>query len=125
MTAVEIDDPVADVLRWQLANQRREALWQEFKRQRELEREKELYQRIVEPAGKSCHYCDAPATTRDHIVPRSKLRLLAHQFTYLSDTPNIVPACQPCNQRKSDLRSDCTCPRCCAAWAAYGPVEDS
>ena len=110
---VEIDDPVADVLRWQRANERRAYLASEFyKRQ---ERELAERQKILESV---CHYCQVPATTRDHIVPRSRLAVVRDR-TIL----NTVPACQPCNKRKADLRSDCRCPICVQAWAVLGPSE--
>lgn len=71
----------------------------------------------VKAAGtiqKSCHYCGEPAKTRDHIVPKSRAIVCgAHG--------NIVPACGPCNNKKSDWRSDCGCMTCLMAWVLYGP----
>ena len=43
-----------------------------------------------------CHYCPAPATTVDHLIPLSvdpSLRL---------DPRNLVPACRRCNSSKKD-----------------------
>lgn len=44
--------------------------------------------------GRRCGYCPAPATTVDHILPRSQ----GGKNTWL----NTVAACYPCNQRKAD-----------------------
>ena len=43
--------------------------------------------------GKTCAYCDALATTVDHVVP-----LVRGGTNYEG---NLVPACRPCNSRKS------------------------
>lgn len=40
----------------------------------------------------SCHYCPAPATTRDHVIPKA---LGGPRATW-----NLVPACERCNQEK-------------------------
>lgn len=42
-----------------------------------------------------CHYCGGKATTRDHIVPRSK--------GGKNGNGNIVPACYQCNKRKGSM----------------------
>lgn len=44
--------------------------------------------------SRSCGYCPAPATTVDHILPRSR----GGKDTW----KNTVAACGPCNQRKGD-----------------------
>ncbi len=44
--------------------------------------------------GTKCAYCDAPATTIDHVVPISRGGLDAYG--------NVVPACRPCNSSKRD-----------------------
>lgn len=44
--------------------------------------------------GRRCGYCPAPATTVDHILPRSRGGRNAWK--------NTVAACVPCNQRKGD-----------------------
>lgn len=49
---------------------------------------------ILEEFDDTCAYCDAPATTWDHIVPISKGGTTAPW--------NIVPACQTCNSSKKD-----------------------
>lgn len=54
-----------------------------------------------------CHYCDAPATTSDHIVPRA---LGGADAQY-----NRVPSCLPCNQAKADRMPTCQCFKCRAA----------
>lgn len=46
------------------------------------------------PRGARCSYCGAIATTRDHIVPRSK--------GGRSTRENMAPACEPCNGVKGD-----------------------
>lgn len=51
-----------------------------------------------------CHYCGAPATTADHVVPKIKGGPGAQW--------NLVPACQPCNHRKSDQGGWCHCEFC-------------
>jgi hypothetical protein len=44
-----------------------------------------------------CHWCGAPATTADHLVP------VARGGTH--DPANLVPACKPCNSsRRADPR---------------------
>lgn len=65
-----------------------------------------------------CHYCDEPATTRDHIVPRALALYLGSNLGQI----NVVPACQPCNGRKGMDRSDCPCMRCRDAWDLLGPA---
>lgn len=42
-----------------------------------------------------CAYCGEEATTRDHIVPRSR--------GGKDEWMNVVAACQPCNASKNDL----------------------
>jgi 5-methylcytosine-specific restriction endonuclease McrA len=44
--------------------------------------------------GSRCQYCDAPAESIDHVVPRS--RGGAHAWD------NVVAACRPCNTAKRD-----------------------
>lgn len=44
--------------------------------------------------GHRCGYCGAPASTVDHVLPRSR----GGRNTWL----NTVAACGPCNQRKGD-----------------------
>lgn len=46
-------------------------------------------------AGVPCAYCGAPATTRDHILPRSR-----GSIPY-GMARNLRPACEPCNQRRA------------------------
>jgi 5-methylcytosine-specific restriction endonuclease McrA len=47
--------------------------------------------RQIRAAG-PCVYCDAPATTADHVRP---LTQGGHEAEY-----NLVPACKPCNSSK-------------------------
>jgi 5-methylcytosine-specific restriction endonuclease McrA len=44
--------------------------------------------------GHRCQYCNAPAESIDHVVPRSRGGL--HSWD------NVVAACRPCNVRKRD-----------------------
>ena len=44
--------------------------------------------------GHRCHYCGNPATTADHVVPRSK--------GGADDPSNLVACCLPCNSSKRD-----------------------
>ena len=44
--------------------------------------------------GRRCAYCDGPASTIDHVLPRSR----GGGNTWL----NTVAACGRCNQRKGD-----------------------
>lgn len=67
--------------------------------------------------GACCHYCGGPATTRDHIVPRSRI--------FMRPAPgaeNLVPACSICNLVKGDLPSTCRCQKCLNAWYRWGPM---
>ncbi len=57
----------------------------------------------IEPDA-PCHYCDALATTRDHIVPKAKRGTDAWL--------NLVPCCEPCNRRKGDSDTSCHCAFC-------------
>ncbi|WNN95087.1 HNH endonuclease [Microbacterium phage Magritte] len=54
-----------------------------------------------------CHYCDRVATTRDHIVPKAKRGTDAWW--------NLVPACEPCNRKKTDNDTTCHCAFCSRA----------
>lgn len=54
-----------------------------------------------------CHYCGKLATTRDHIVPKAKRGTDAWW--------NLVPACEPCNRRKSHEDTTCRCAFCSRA----------
>lgn len=49
---------------------------------------------ILEQFRGRCAYCQAPATTWDHVVPIVK--------GGTSEQGNVVPACQPCNSSKRD-----------------------
>jgi hypothetical protein len=53
------------------------------------------------PAGHDCHYCGTPATTRDHVVAKTRGGSNACW--------NLVPACLGCNNRKG-ARADRICP---------------
>lgn len=50
---------------------------------------------ILKRDGHECQYCRAPATTLDHIVPRSK--------GGSSTWENLVAACWPCNLKKGNM----------------------
>lgn len=71
-----------------------------------------------------CHYCERPANTRDHIVPRTLTRKFFPFGTPHWAPTNIVPACVRCNQLKGDKRSDCKCATCELAWETYGPPAE-
>ena len=73
-------------------------------------------------SGSICHYCGAKATTEDHIVPRCDLPRPASRLPYWFRSCNVVPACSPCNNRKSNWRSDCTCDHCSWAWTTAKAV---
>ena len=49
---------------------------------------------VFERDAYKCQYCGAPATTWDHILPKSKGGRTVWN--------NVVACCQPCNARKSD-----------------------
>lgn len=66
--------------------------------------------------SQTCHYCGDPARSEDHIVPRADLPKPMAQLPYWFRSQNVVPACLPCNGKKADLRSDCTCEHCSWAW---------
>lgn len=57
--------------------------------------------------GGRCHYCGDPATTLDHIVPKSDGGPSAQW--------NLTAACQPCNLIKGSWRAVCPCFSCIAA----------
>lgn len=55
--------------------------------------------------GSKCHYgCGRPATTVDHIIPKSRGGL--DRFF------NYVASCEPCNQAKASKMPHCRCPKC-------------
>lgn len=56
------------------------------------------------PAGLICHYCTAAASTRDHVVPKTKMGA--------DSWWNLVPACRSCNERKSSAMPTCNCAFC-------------
>lgn len=71
-----------------------------------------------------CHYCGRGADvkvsmTKDHIVPRYRVRALrlvgGHWFFGL----NLVKACEPCNQLKGYYARMCDCTKCVRAWDAF------
>ena len=49
--------------------------------------------KVLRP-GSRCHYCGAPATTVDHVIPKAKGGTDAMS--------NLVPACARCNSSKRD-----------------------
>lgn len=60
---------------------------------------KRYRQSIYEAWDYKCVYCDAPATSLDHIIPRFK--------SGSSNRNNLVPSCRRCNANKasSDLET--------------------
>lgn len=59
-------------------------------------------------SNSDCHYCGAPATTVDHVVPLSVGGTSAQR--------NTVPACRPCNEEKGASALPNHCTDCAAAW---------
>jgi hypothetical protein len=57
--------------------------------------------------------------TRDHIVPRYRVRALrlpgGHRFFGM----NLVPACVDCNQLKGHWARMCSCSKCWQAWDMF------
>lgn len=62
------------------------------------------------PMG-TCHYCNEPATTWDHIVPKSK--------GGSNNGINLVGACVPCNSAKGAKMPTCECYKCRNAVALH------
>ena len=56
-----------------------------------------------------CVYCDEPASTVDHIIPRrvTKRKRRPAWLPSISDPANLAPACAACNSRKGgqDVRA--------------------
>jgi hypothetical protein len=65
--------------------------------------------------GQPCHYCDEPAASWDHIIPRA--------LGGSNDPSNLVPACLPCNQDKSDGLPTHDCEKCQDALADYEELQ--
>jgi len=58
---------------------------------------KKRYRQAIYDAWESkCAYCEAPATSLDHVVPRFK--------SGSSNRTNLVPACRRCNASKASER---------------------
>lgn len=53
-----------------------------------------LSRMVIERDGGVCHYCGAPATTADHVIPKSK--------GGPSHPSNLVAACRPCNSKRGN-----------------------
>lgn len=49
---------------------------------------------VLETNNYICHYCNAPATTADHIVPVSQ--------GGTNEINNLLPACHNCNSTRQD-----------------------
>lgn len=67
---------------------------------------------------RKCHYCDAPATTWDHIVPK--------RLGGCSERINLVRSCKKCNQEKAGAWPTCGCFVCELArmhFAAHEPFR--
>lgn len=58
----------------------------EYKRNRKI---------VLEAAQWTCHYCNAPANTADHIIPISS-GIVNHSID------NLLPACTRCNSSRQD-----------------------
>ena len=56
-----------------------------------------------------CVYCDGPAESVDHIIPRhaAKRKRRPAWLSSVADPANLAPACSPCNGRKGrqDVRA--------------------
>ncbi len=57
----------------------------EYKRNRKI---------VLEASQWTCHYCNAPANTADHIIPVSK--------NGSNEVSNLLPACVKCNSSRQD-----------------------
>lgn len=67
-----------------------------------------------------CHYCGTGGIlTRDHIVPRYRVRSLRLPGNHPFFNANVVPACGPCNTRKGGGRGPCVCEKCRYAWSQF------
>jgi len=62
---------------------------------------------LIKRGGETCHYCDQPATTVDHIVPDS--------LGGPSTVWNLQPSCESCNCEKSSNWPTCSCDKCQSA----------
>lgn len=75
------------------------------------------------PSTRRCHYCDVGASeapmTKDHIVPRYRVRALRLDTGHFFFAMNLVPACTECNGLKGYMARMCSCPKCWMAWDAY------
>jgi hypothetical protein len=74
-------------------------------------------------ASRRCHYCQRGAPevfmTRDHIVPRYRVRALRLHGGHLFFGMNLVPACSDCNGLKGYMARMCSCVKCVKAWDVY------
>lgn len=57
--------------------------------------------------------------TKDHIVPRYRVRALRLVGGHLFFGMNLVKACEPCNQLKGYFARMCDCPKCVRAWDVF------
>ena len=57
-----------------------------------------IRQRVMLRDANRCRYCDAPADTLDHVLPKSRFGPRTME--------NLVAACQGCNNRKADRTPD-------------------
>lgn len=57
--------------------------------------------------------------TKDHIVPRYRVRALRLHGGHLFFGLNLVPACRDCNGLKGYAARMCSCPRCWQAWDTF------
>lgn len=58
-------------------------------------RRKSALDKVIDYWGSRCVFCRALATTRDHLVPRSR--------GGLEHLDNLRPCCKPCNAAKADM----------------------
>ncbi len=59
---------------------------------------KKYRQSIYEAWDHKCGYCDDPATSLDHIIPRFK--------SGSSNRNNLIPCCRRCNQNKASNKME-------------------
>lgn len=59
---------------------------------------KRFREHIYESWDYQCGYCDAPATSLDHIIPRFK--------SGSSNRNNLIPCCRRCNQSKASSKME-------------------
>lgn len=60
---------------------------------------RKIRKRILERDSYTCVYCQAPANSVDHVIPKSLWRD-GIDGVHVDDPSNLVSSCVPCNSRK-------------------------